>query len=377
MRLLLRPLLTPYLDKMKSKRSSSLKIAKKKRSNPGLKSMNHANSSAATESANHANSGSFQTVHHMQSTMDFEMSQQIQPALLNKQPVSHISTTHDMNNLTLSPVSPSFSLLNAPLSKYLRKTNPPVYVISDIVGTELACQWLLSERPKYISFDTETSVTRYHFRNAPSTIQLATWDACFIIQIFRICFQKYTYVVPKDYLDKYVFESTDISFTCKEAKVQCKDAFLESLIRQGVVLFPPALRLVLEDPKIIKIGLNSVHDAQVLNQHYRINCRGVLDIQHLLRTFDLPMALSKFAKTYADPVYHDKTDSRKQAWKDHKKRYWDRNYLTEEEVQYGSKDVFAVLSAWKNFLSSENPSLLAINHDFDIFRSLPSPEANT
>lgn len=256
------------------------------------------------------------------------------------------------------------------LRLYLRLSNPPVYVINDYAGAELACQLLLSQKPKLISFDTETSVTRFQFRFAPSTIQLATWDACYIIQIFRITFQKFVYEVQRD------TSTTSASYLIEqdgEGNYFCNNSKYESYILQGLKMFPPTLRKILEAPEIIKVGINSINDSILLNQNYRINCRGIFDLQRFTMPLELPIALAKFARTFADPIYHDKVLCKKKAWADHKSRYWDRAVLSDEEVLYGSKDVFAVLSALRNFFRQKNRTLFQVNHEFDINKPLPHP----
>ena len=205
------------------------------------------------------------------------------------------------------------------------RTCPTVYVVRTTQEANQACAMLLEQSPPYLSFDTETTVTRRTQPGIPSVIQLANHQCCVIIQIFVMTHYAFSPGTPPR--------------------------------KEG---FPTLLRYILETPAILKIGMASLSDALNLNRAFNLQCHGVLDLQHLCLGVGQPHSLAKFASLHAHPVYHDKTTDRRRIWREHCKRYWERSRLTEEEIDYASRDVFAVISALRNFIQHPQGSLLPL-----------------
>lgn len=202
---------------------------------------------------------------------------------------------------------------------------------------------LMKGFPKFLSFDTETTVTRKSHFGAPSVIQLATFDMCLIIQIYRMTlWAKSSGLLQNNTPSQQQSSPNHGDFGYKPTN------------------FPPKLKSILEDPSILKIGINSHHDSNLLNQYYSLQCAGVFDFQPLFKAIGEPSSLAKFAQKYADHVYHDKETNRRHIWRDHLKRNWERNYLNKEEINYASRDVFAVLSALRNIIRKSQAHLLPI-----------------
>lgn len=222
---------------------------------------------------------------------------------------------------------------------------PSVYVVRTASQSELACCLLLEDMEKSacgatghaaysLSFDTETTVTRKTHPGAPSVIQLATPNLC-------VLFQVYAFIRWSD----------------------------EPNSRSLPLHFPMRLKAMLESPHLIKYGLGACMDAQALCSSYGIAPRSILELQQLNDGLGLPKSLAKYTALYStSSAYQSKTLMKKHVWRDHLKRYWERTELNMEEIDYASKDVFAVISAFRNFIRTEQPHILSIQNELDVIK---------
>jgi hypothetical protein len=64
--------------------------------------------------------------------------------------------------------------------------NPLVYVARTLDEADALCEAILDKNPRYVAIDTETSVSRQERRHAVSLIQIATFDICVLVQIYRM-----------------------------------------------------------------------------------------------------------------------------------------------------------------------------------------------
>lgn len=199
--------------------------------------------------------------------------------------------------------------------------NPPVYVCRDYRESLLCCSLLLDDFPTSISFDTETTVMRKVNFGAPSVIQLASPKLCIIVQIY------------------------DILTRSNHSKICLEE-------------FPPILEWILTTPYIIKYGCAATGDVQNLLKYYDISCASVLDTQFLSKGLLLPISLAGFAKKFSHTVYHEKETSKKKSWKAHKMRKWE-GMIKKDDIDYASKDVFAMLSAMRSFIRNPHSDILS------------------
>ena len=198
------------------------------------------------------------------------------------------------------------------------RNSPYVAVIRNYEDTAKACAILKESTGKLLSFDTETTVTRKKHVGVPSVIQLATFKHCFIFQIYRM-----------------------LPGGCSRGRT-----------------LPKPLEEILASSALIKVGVGAIQDSKELEDKFStIKLSSVFDLQFLLEALRLPASISKFSKEFSLPVYQEKPTDQKAIWKAHLKRNWDYE-LNMEEINYASKDVFAVLSGLRSLIRNPQPTLL-------------------
>ncbi|GHT02372.1 3'-5' exonuclease [Bacteroidia bacterium] len=102
--------------------------------------------------------------------------------------------------------------------------------------------------------------------------------------------------------------------------------------------FPPALERLLSDPTILKIGLSLRDDYLSLNQRYKFEPKGFVDLQQLVPKFGITdLSLQKI---YA-LLFHEKI-SKKQRLSN-----WEAEELTKQQKKYAALDAWACLKIYE------------------------------
>ncbi|RUP49325.1 ribonuclease H-like domain-containing protein [Jimgerdemannia flammicorona] len=199
----------------------------------------------------------------------------------------------------------------------------PVYIPFTIAEASRAIDILRASRPIALGFDTETTVYRKKSPGIISLIQLATPDACFMIQIFRI---------------------TDGDRT----------------------LFPPILATLLNSSIILKVGCKATDDAVHLETSYGVRVRGAIDIEMLARAKGFPVSsLAEMSQIWGgeEGVLIKPVDVKER--KKLLKWNFDAGELTDEVVEYSSRDAFMGLQIFINILHGrENTKWVPYNIRF-------------
>ncbi|RUS15257.1 ribonuclease H-like domain-containing protein [Endogone sp. FLAS-F59071] len=196
-------------------------------------------------------------------------------------------------------------LVRAPLQ------NKPVYILSDADKASNAVRILYNAAPVVLGFDTETTVGRKEHPQAPSLLQLATSEACLLIQLYRIS-------------------------------------------KGDPALFPPPISRLLGSPRILKVGCNGSLDALLLETSYGVKTRGVIDIEMLAIVHGIPV--QSLADMYE--VWGDDKDTLQKAHYSGKVGEldgifeWDwEGEMRREMIEYASKDAFASLTIFQNMMN--------------------------
>lgn len=168
--------------------------------------------------------------------------------------------------------------------------------------------------PVALGFDTETTIGRKEHPRAPSLLQLATSEACLLIQLYQIT-------------------------------------------KGDPTLFPPPISRLLASPRILKVGCNVSLDASLLEAGYGVQTQGVIDLEMLAKVQGIP------AQSLVD--MHE-------VWGDDKDVIWKAQYgggnvekldgifkwdwegeMDEEMIEYASKDAFISLKIFQNMMSGK------------------------
>ncbi|RUS32952.1 ribonuclease H-like domain-containing protein, partial [Jimgerdemannia flammicorona] len=198
------------------------------------------------------------------------------------------------------PVYIPFTIAEAASIQYSQSFHP--------ITASRAIDILRASRPIALGFDTETTVYRKKSPGMISLIQLATPDACFMIQIFRI---------------------TDGDRT----------------------LFPPILATLLNSSIILKVGCKATDDAVHLETSYGVRVRGAIDIEMLARAKGFPVSsLAEMSQIWGgeEGVLIKPVDVKER--KKLLKWNFDARELTDEVVEYSSRDAFMGLQIFINIL---------------------------
>lgn len=225
------------------------------------------------------------------------------------------------------------------------RENPIVWVTSN----REECNYLIRKHflqvvpeIKFIALDIEGNIGRKMDQLAPSTIQIASFKTCIIIQLYRMINQELIQASLKSQLHG--------------SNVQLR----EPKAHLHAFPIPEALSELLQNKDICKIGFGIFADKQLLEDHYsNVGLVNFFDFGNLAETLKIPTSLGKFANLFSlERIYAKKeTDNKYKIWRDHAKRNWDKKTLTSEEVFYASSDVFSILSAFRGFVRKENSSI--------------------
>lgn len=103
---------------------------------------------------------------------------------------------------------------------------------------------------------------------------------------------------------------------------------------QGV---PDCLREILEDGRIIKLGVGTGNDAQRLYRDYLIEVRGALDLRHLFHT---QFGLARLSKN----ILGINLDKRMQC------SDWESDALSDRQIQYAAMDAHVSVEMFKQWI---------------------------
>ncbi|CAG8574228.1 11020_t:CDS:2 [Paraglomus occultum] len=192
------------------------------------------------------------------------------------------------------------------------QTEPPVYQIATR-SSVAACFGVLQRNSTwpvaYVGFDTETTVKRLVHPRVVSMIQIATAEFCLLFQVYRIT-------------------------------------------RGDATIFPTGLQKLLNDPNILKVGVNARGDAKWLKESYGIEMNGIVDLDRMAKEKGIhAKSLAELALMFTDNGLElNKTD---------KIIDWDFDAvcLDDEIVQYVACDAFVALRIYENMLvDKRNPN---------------------
>lgn len=120
---------------------------------------------------------------------------------------------------------------------------------------------------------------------------------------------------------------------------------LTALIRLSHLKHVPAeIRQLLEDERILKLGISPSDDARYLRQDYQVDMRGTLDLRFLARFLKLPTeGLAKMAMEHVGIKLDKNWRIRCSAW--------DAQELSEAQVKYAANDSFVAVKIFEKFYS--------------------------
>lgn len=163
-----------------------------------------------------------------------------------------------------------------------------------------------SWHPGYVGFDTETTVYRSKNPRIVSMIQIATREICFLFQVFRITYQG------------------------------------------NAKRFPKLLQKFLDNPKILKVGVNAQHDAAWLYDSYKIRCQGIINIEDIAKERGYSArSLSELTAMFGDTGLVLKKTNKILKWN------FDVEDLDPELVLYASSDAFAGIQVYENIVADK------------------------
>ncbi len=189
-----------------------------------------------------------------------------------------------------------------------------IQIASNYEKAEILSATLLKSDPIIIGFDTETSIWRNVDPYYTSTLQLSTDNICYIFQLYRI-FKEYGKL-------------------------------------------PREISKILENPNIIKIGVDLTNDIRGL-ACYGITLRGTIDIQCIARTMMISDVSLKGLITQFFPEELGK-EMLNLMWE------WDGD-LSKEQICYAAKDAYFSLKIYQKMLNGEN--VIKISTDIPIYDS--------
>ncbi|KAG9286584.1 hypothetical protein G9A89_005352 [Geosiphon pyriformis] len=202
---------------------------------------------------------------------------------------------------------------NLTLSQIPRiQENPPVFQLATNTIID-QCFDVIIQAPswpfEYVGFDTETTIFRPNNPRMVSMIQIATRELCLIFQVYRVS------------------EGDKKKFPC-------------------------ALADFLNNPAILKVGVNASGDADWLKESYGITCRGIVNLEDIAKKKGIQAkSLSELTLMFADPgLVLEKTKSKLRKWN------FDAFTLDKKLVQYAAADAFAGFQIYSNMLEGKrNP----------------------
>lgn len=98
---------------------------------------------------------------------------------------------------------------------------------------------------------------------------------------------------------------------------------------------------MLNDPKIIKVGVDPICDASKLEEHYGITLCGTLDLRALAKELNyLPNGLAKLAETHLNFTYKNKRITLSN---------WHTKKLSYQQIRYAALDAIVVFLLFQKF----------------------------
>ena len=131
------------------------------------------------------------------------------------------------------------------------------------------------------------------------------------------------------------------------------------LIRINKIGMPSTLRMFLEDGTITKVGLSLKDDFGVIHKGYDAETSGFVDLQKIVRTFNI--ADASLQKIYA--ILFDKRISKGQRLSN-----WEADTLSGAQQEYAAIDAWACLKIYQylnsgNFIPTESKYVVNENED--------------
>lgn len=109
---------------------------------------------------------------------------------------------------------------------------------------------------------------------------------------------------------------------------------------------PHALKHVLEDKTIMKVGVNSALDAQYLKMDYNVEMSSVLDLRSIAPEWCFDMGLGRMAKKFLN-IELDKKSNISYS-------NWENSVLTNEQIDYAAKDAIVGIKLYSYFNKHDN-----------------------
>lgn len=161
-----------------------------------------------------------------------------------------------------------------------------IYTISSLEEAEIYTEKIFSSRCNLFGFDTETTINRSDDKGKVSLIQIYQDGYCYLYQVYRI------------------WKNTGV--------------------------FPPKLAKFLSNPNYIKVGVAADNDAYLIEKSYNIRVYGVVDIQYIARSMNIPdISMTGLVARFDIQVYKQ---NKSNIWTD-----WDID-LNQKHIQYAAFD---------------------------------------
>jgi len=231
---------------------------------------------------------------------------------------------------------------------------------------------------RVLGFDTETTVFRNHMKGAVSLIQLApTEDICLLFQVYRMCAfpapgtTKYTknddtninniggenthsFEYPngnhennltfydEDYSKYNHFFNSASTSSPRDHSYNDEDKELDERI-WDIKQFPYHLKDILTKKSIVKVGVNSIGDAELLKKWYQFEMKGVVDLQLLAHAMKLPVeSLSSLSYIYTGQLLEKDGGI--------KKMKFDKRIMKLEDIIYSARDAVMGLAIFNRMV---------------------------
>lgn len=114
---------------------------------------------------------------------------------------------------------------------------------------------------------------------------------------------------------------------------------------------------ILENEKIVKVGVESKGDADLLFEDYSIYVKGTLDLRYLADlALCVPSGLAKMSEDYLNIKLN-------KSWSIHNR--WEKSTLSQKQIDYAAKDVQVAIELFKYFANKLQAETLP-NQPFNI-----------
>ncbi|ORX43749.1 hypothetical protein BCR36DRAFT_586461 [Piromyces finnis] len=226
---------------------------------------------------------------------------------------------------------------------------------------------------RVLGFDTETTIFRNHMKGAVSLIQIApTEDICLLFQIYRMCafpnrsnpsnnntnksidinnnkensiqystsnLNRNEYFFDEDYTKYNNYFSSNT--TSKSQDYDDENELDEKI--WNIDQFPYHLKDILTKKSIIKVGVNSLGDADLLKKWYHFEMKGVIDLQLIAHGMKLPVeSLSSLSYIYTGQLLEKDGGI--------KKMKFDKRVMKLEDIIYSARDAVMGLAIFNRMV---------------------------